>query len=354
MRCFNILRPYRDQADTDAFDTTDIEDLTVDSEDLGTYEHWPNSNPSYTCYEYFQNNQANDLGQDIRVPRDTSDPILYFMAGVDAAAEADRKTVASPACGAGWSPSAPPNGLVYREGTQNITKCYYIYKRDSEIDPWVEHGGPWDRWTGASTYEYAILNQTRGEVWAKTSTTQIEVWPIETQYSAATPTTITIPAGTINWFVAWGQITFVGASNGNIYVYDGTSYFGPVPSPLDTATWTWAEISFGWCVITDPSAVHFFKITSSGVEFYQSVDGSLSDAGSWSAVGCVSEDTAVSGMWRRLSLDHSTGEWGYRGNMPHIHDRYDDGWSWYGNLAGNVLIWKQIDSRYYYRYCRVV
>ena len=89
-------------------------------------------------------------------------------------------------------------------------------------------------------------------------------------------------------------------------------------------------------------------MTGGDVEFFQSLEGD------WSAMGCVGQDHAVSGMWRRIVFDHSKGAWRYAGEMPHIRSLYyDDGWSWNSLVAGSVMAYKLIGGRYYYRALRV-
>lgn len=345
IRSFTVETPY-----VDVF--PDLMDTEHDPSTSGLWTY-KDETGSPRCYGYYRQATNPDFGFNLRIPLDSTDTVLYFAATVFASPEADRLT-GIPSCASGWS-VAPPADLVYRPAAVSATNCYQVYKRAAEGAAWVPVDVPWDLWPNLALYGLYRLNQTTGTIWAKTGASEIKVWPIETSYNAATKTTITIPAGNVTFIAAWGRFSFVGSSNGNIYVYEETTSLGAVGSPLNPATWDWSHVGHGWLTVTDGDTVHFWKIEETGMPtFFQSLTG---EAGMFSNIETVSDSCAVSGDYDRLLLDHATGEWFYAGVAAHALELANDGWERFDTTLRHTVMFRENEAdsaRWDYRYVQFI
>lgn len=338
--------PYRETYST-------VTDYEVDGDDLGIYAHDGNTG-AYRCYEYFRVTSDTDYGTGVIVPRDTNDRILYVGCRLKAAAEADRKTSIG-ACGAGWSPS-DPTGITYREVAQSVGWCYHVLSRADADTAWSTLILAGDFPSGASTYSYLWkINQTNGTIWCKDSANTCKVWPVGTLYSASTPTTITLPAGNVSAVGMWDKWTLVTSTTGDVYLYDGTTASGTIPSPLNPATWTYMAYAFGWVFVREPGYVHIFRLDDDGIEWRQTL------AGNYFCPYPVGDDTAAGQMtvpeetypWRRFLFDHSTQEWADAGGIPTCDEAIADGWSFYDAEHRHIVFRKQDGATYDYKMVQV-
>lgn len=261
-------------------------------------------------------------------------------------------TSGDPGCASGWLGGTPDLGITFASsGVVNVTKHYEVWTRADEDSPWVKAYGPWETWLTFPTgtlFPGATIQETTGLIWARKNGTSAswEVWPATTEYALASPETVTIPAGNIDWWAHWGRVTIArSTADGTIYVWDGTTSKGAVPAPFNNVDWTWAFIGYGWLVITEQGnrRVLWYHVNDdgSGVEHVFTQD-------TWPGAGveftpvqveACGEHDAISGTYTRYLYDPRTGRWEHGGEIPHVRKLYEDeGWWWYGTRYRHLIM----------------